>query len=449
MNISSSIKVGLFAVICIALILFLSLQVSDFKFSSSGYYPVFVELKSAEGIDHKTPVLVAGIEIGVVEKIELTASNKALLTLKIKNGVILSQDVVAELRKRGVLGDVYLELLPGVSSVSIQEGETISNASNGVDFNDLAKNLNDVAVNLKEVTSTIKGYISTDSSPLAKIMKNVEKLTADLATFSGSNRQNLDAIVLNLKDLTGGLKGMVNENATEVSSALSKIESITQKIDSGKGSIGKLINDPSTIDKVNEALDGVNEVISPITRLQTEVGYHLEYLGNAKSYKNYVSLALRPRPDKAFLLDFVTDSDPRPDRTLTTTIVSSGGVTSTVETEKRTSDPTGFRFSAQLAKRFYDFTLRGGIIESSGGIGLDYNKGLFGLQFSAFGFDSDFDRPRLKASASANLTKNVYLLGGVDDFISRRKDADWFVGAGIKFVDEDIKSLLGAFSLKR
>ncbi|MBF0492867.1 MAG: MCE family protein [Deltaproteobacteria bacterium] len=450
MNKASALKVGLFALVCLALIVFLSLRVSDLKFSGAGHYPLYIDMKSAEGVDHKTPVLVAGIQVGIVEKIELTEAHHARLTLRINKEVQLPQDVTVEIRRRGVLSDVYLELVPGFSHETIQEGQTIVNASPGVDFNDLAKNLNEVAINLKEVSSSIKGYVSSDDSALAKIMKNMEHLTADLAAFSGNNRQNLDVVVANLKDLTGGLKGMVNQNAGEVNSAIAKIESITRKIDSGKGSLGKLINDSSTVEKVNEALDSVNDLVSPVTKMQTELGYHLEYLGHSNSYKNYVSLALRPRPDKAFLLEFVSDSNPRPNLSTTTTTVTSGGVSNTVVADQQSVSHNSFRISAELAKRFYDFTLRAGIIESSGGVGLDYDKGPFGVQLSAFGFNGgSFDRPHLKASASVNVTKNIYLLGGADDFISKHKEADWFVGAGVRFLDDDIKSLLGAFSLKR
>ncbi|MFO1520033.1 MAG: MCE family protein, partial [bacterium] len=76
-------------------------------------------------------------------------------------------------------------------------------------------------------------------------------------------------------------------------------------------------------------------------------------------------------------------------------------------------------------------------------------KGPFGVQFSAFNFgNSANERPHLKAMATVNLTKGFYVLGGADDFISKQHGPDFFFGAGIRFLDEDIKSLLGAFAFK-
>jgi hypothetical protein len=41
------------------------------------------------------------------------------------------------------------------------------------------------------------------------------------------------------------------------------------------------------------------------------------------------------------------------------------------------------------------------------------------------------------------MTKNFYLIGGLDDFISIQQDTDWFMGAGIEITDDDVKSVLG------
>ncbi|MBL7685774.1 MAG: MCE family protein [Deltaproteobacteria bacterium] len=443
-------KVGLFVLLAIAIITYLTVRVSDFSISPAGTYSVYLNMKSAEGIDHKTPVQIAGIQIGVVDQIELTDQSQAKLRLKIKNGVLISSDAQAEIRTKGVLGDTFLEIIPGKSGEMLRAGENIQHATPYANFGELTRNLNDVALNLKDISASIKTYVSTENSSLSKIMTNMEKLTDQLAGFAGKNRQSMDMIVQNLHVLTRDLRGMVQESSSDVTAALNRIDNITRKIDEGKGSLGKLINDPQTTDKVNEALDGVNDLVGSVNRLQLEVGYHLEYLAKSKDMKNYVSLAVKPRPDKYFLLELVTDPDPTPTRTRTLTDITTNGVTNTVFTDKEETKSSTLRFSAQFAKKFHDFTFRGGLIESTGGVGIDYNKGPFGLQFSAFDFaKSDRDRAHLKAMGTVNLTKSVYVLGGVDDFISKRHGPDWFFGAGLRFVDEDIKSLLGAFSFKR
>ncbi len=443
---NSSIKVGLFAIAAILIVIYLTLRVSDLKFSPNGTYSMYLEIPSAEGVDNKTPVQVAGIQVGIVEEVDLTANNLARVKLKLRNGVKLPADAKAEIRVKGVLGDAYLEIIPGSSDQTLAAGSTITRVGPAVDFNELTRNLNDVAINLKDISQSIKSYVNPEDSQFSRIMVNMDKLTSNLANFAGNNRENMDAIVFNLKELTSGLKGIVKEENGQINRTLTQIDNITAKIDQGQGTLGKLINDPATVNKLNEGLDNINEVVGSVNKLKIEIGYHLEYLGGDGDYKNYAHLNIWPRPDKGFLFEFISDPNPPPTRSTTTSTVSSGGVSNTVVTSSNEVQPNKFRISAEFAKKFYDFTIRGGIIESTGGIGLDYNKGPVGVQFEAFDFANQ-ERPHLKVMGTMNVTKSIYLLGGLDDFIAKDQPLDWFFGAGLRFLDDDIKSLFGAISL--
>jgi hypothetical protein len=76
-------------------------------------------------------------------------------------------------------------------------------------------------------------------------------------------------------------------------------------------------------------------------------------------------------------------------------------------------------------------------------VGLDYEKGPIGLRFSAFDLETHHgERPHLKLLGDLSLTKNIYLVGGADDIIGPRNAPDWFVGAGFRLVDEDIKRVV-------
>ena len=313
-------------------------------------------------------------------------------------------------------------------------------AGQGGDVNALLTQFSSIAEDVKAVSSSLKDMVVGDkNSPVWNIVNNLEKFTATLA----KNQENFDKISDNLAELTEALRGTVVKSRENVEESLERIASITKKVDEGKGTIGKLINDDETVNKLNEAVDNLNNALGGLKQLETEIGYHTEYLGKTEDFKHYVNFTLRPKPDKAFMFDFVGDPQPSPSRVTRDTTITTGGTTTTVTTETSTIEHNKFRFSAQLAKQFYDVTVRGGIIESRGGVGLDYTKGPFGAQFSAFDFDTNNgQRPHLKASGTVNLTNNFYLIGGADDMINRQQDTDWFVGAGIRLVDEDVKSLL-------
>ena len=101
------------------------------------------------------------------------------------------------------------------------------------------------------------------------------------------------------------------------------------------------------------------------------------------------------------------------------------------------------KFSAQIAKRYYDLGLRGGIFESTGGFAFDYYllKDRLTLSMEAFDFDSD-SNAHLKFKADFTPFKHLYITTGFDDFISDEGNESFFIGAGINFLDDDVKTLL-------
>jgi phospholipid/cholesterol/gamma-HCH transport system substrate-binding protein len=437
-------KVGLFALIALAVIAYATVRVSDKGLFGGGYYTVSVVLDSAEGLTLKTPVEVAGIQVGYIDDLELEEGRRAKADLKIDDQVKLGRDAVAQVRTKGFLGETYIDLMPGnLETGSIEQGGRIAATNPYVD-------LGQIASDVRDITTSIKKLLTEDQNgPVYRVLANMEVFTKKMAEMTVQNQAGINAIVANLRQFSSDISEVMTERKESLKQTMARLSSITRKVDEGRGSLGRLVNDEELADNVNEAARGVSEAVGGINRFQFEVGYHLEYLGASQDFKNYVGVALKPRPDKYFLLEFVVDPSPSPTEKVTTTNVTAGGSTTTVVTDENVVDKDKFLISAQLAKEFHNFTLRGGIIESRGGVGLDYNYGPVGVQFSAFDFRTDDgQRPHLKVLGSLNLTKNFFVVSGVDDFISQQQDPDWFFGAGIKFVDNDLKSLLGAASLR-
>lgn len=407
-----NIKIGVFTIIGLCILVYSTIRVSDRNLSSKGTYTVSLVLSSATGLTRKTPVQIAGVQVGYVESLDLVDNRKARVALRINREVQLSQDITAQVRTKGFLGETYIDLIPGRDENVIKPDGEIMAVNPYVDLSELTAKLNAVTDDIKVVTESMRRNF-VEGGNWDQIMTNFASLSQKLNT------------------------------------SLSSVSSITQKIDEGKGTVGRLVNDEETIENINQAAKGLSETVGGVNRFQTEIGYHLEYLGDSRSVKNYVSLGLKPRPDKAFLLDFVVDPNPPDERKLITTDVTAGGVTTTVTADRRVTLRNKFLLSAQLAKTFRALTVRGGIIESAGGVGLDYDMGPLGFSFSAFDFRTDHqERPHLKAFSRLNLTKNFYLMSGADDFIAKTRNPDWFVGAGFQVIDEDVKSLFGAARLR-
>jgi len=98
-----------------------------------------------------------------------------------------------------------------------------------------------------------------------------------------------------------------------------------------------------------------------------------------------------------------------------------------------------------LAQRVYFATFRFGILESSGGLGVDLDFFDDRLEINADIFQFGYSQfPRIRARLSYELVESLYILGGADDVLNERT-VDLFLGAMLRFDDADLAGLFPFF----
>lgn len=310
------------------------------------------------------------------------------------------------------------------------------------------QNLQDSLANLKEATGRFSSTLeSVDSlvqsvgkgeGTLGKLVKD-DSLYTELQASLKDLREVLDRV--NRGEGTLG-KLLTDENAyAGLTGSLENLKNITDKINRGEGTLGKLITDESVHQKINETLTGVNDFVSGANRFRFELGYRGEYLTRLGEAKNYLELTVRPRQDRFYYLALV--DDPRGKLEIETTQTMTTDATGThAVTEERQVTRDRLKFSAQVGKRFSFLTLRGGVFESTGGVAadLDFLSDQLGFTVEAFDFSRKEGSPHLKLSSRWTFLKNLFVTAGLDDVIDDGR-RDYFVGGGIRFLDEDLKYL--------
>jgi phospholipid/cholesterol/gamma-HCH transport system substrate-binding protein len=204
-----------------------------------------------------------------------------------------------------------------------------------------------------------------------------------------------------------------------VDQVVANTESITRKIDQDEGTLGRLVNDPTIADNVEDITTDAKGFLGTLFGLQSYVGLRSEYNVVSGLARHYVSIELHTRPDKFYLIEL--ERGPRgdyPDTELVLDPTTNGGSDVWV---RRSVISDRMRFTFQFAKRFGWLTLRYGIKDSTGGIGADVETRWWdhGLRLSADVFDATFDKyPRVKLTAALELFRGIYVLGGVDELIN-------------------------------
>jgi phospholipid/cholesterol/gamma-HCH transport system substrate-binding protein len=115
-----------------------------------------------------------------------------------------------------------------------------------------------------------------------------------------------------------------------------------------------------------------------------------------------------------------------------------GGSATDVEETKTYKSKT--KFTVLYGKNFFDWTLRGGLIDNTGGVGVDYNMLNHKLKASVEAFD--FEKLQLRASINYKLLYGIYLTGGYNDLLKNREAQSAYLGAGIFLTNDDLKLLL-------
>ncbi len=109
---STAAKVGAFFLLALAVTGILIWNIEDLKLGRRTAKTVTVEFTDVAGLKEKADVRVAGVLVGRVAKIRLVGG-KALVDLELERDVELHQGASAGIQTLGMLGDNYVELLPG------------------------------------------------------------------------------------------------------------------------------------------------------------------------------------------------------------------------------------------------------------------------------------------------------------------------------------------------
>jgi phospholipid/cholesterol/gamma-HCH transport system substrate-binding protein len=198
---------------------------------------------------------------------------------------------------------------------------------------------------------------------------------------------------------------------------------------------------------VQGVVEGVNDFVGGISRLQTIIGLRADYNFVSNTIKSYVELRLQPSEDKYYLIEVI--NDPRGKTSFEQIDVDTTDPTRPAHfREVRTTTSNAFRFSLMFAKRIGPFTGRFGILESTGGVGLDTHllQDRFEIRQDLFGFGEEL-QPRWRIALGYEFIQRLWMLAGVDEVFNRDR-RDYFVGLQLRFNDQDLKAMLPFASVR-
>jgi phospholipid/cholesterol/gamma-HCH transport system substrate-binding protein len=454
----NELKVGILALATIASVVYMSLKVTSNQSGFGEYVGYRTIVRDASGIFPKTPIKVAGISAGRIKDIEL-ADNNALITFEVLEKVFIPKDSVLRIKTVGFLGDKYLEIVVGKSKDRLGLNGFIP-AQEGGGMENLIRDASEVMGDVKVIVKNIRESLAPENRPppLQKILGDVEVLventkeaTATMKRLMNGNEEKLNNLIANLNKMSEDLAYQVDRDTPE--NAIAKIndilnnartmmkdlQEITADVKAGKGTVGKLLVEEEIADEVQQTLAGVKKLVGRVDQIRTELSVFTG-VDTVHGGQSDLALVIYPSPERFYLLGLATSEFGVEREKETTTTVNGVSTTETrVERDKDT-----YRFNIQIGRNIQNWTLRGGLIESTGGLGVDYHWNRLGttLSFEVFDYRDDIG-PNFRLILEAHIWNVLYGRIYGEDLAEDSRSAT--LSAGLRFTDEDLKGLIGFF----
>lgn len=283
---SKELKVGLFAIIS-GSILYLGfnyLKGIDFFSTSNKYYAVY---NNIDGLNVSNPVIINGYAIGRVSNIKIlqNKNNRVLVELDVKGDLIIGENTKAILMNSDFLGSKAILLEIGDISKPLNPGDTLkAGIDKGLEaILERAQPLtDDIGVTISRMNEILLGMEGAGEEiieTLQSLKNTTYRVNEFISSSNGSINRTLDQankIMSNVNAKVSQLQPILTNanstlekiNAVEVDStlihlneAINELEAVLVSINSGEGTLGKLVKDDTLHTQLNQTLVDLDKLL--------------------------------------------------------------------------------------------------------------------------------------------------------------------------------------------
>ncbi len=209
------IKVGLFVFVGLVVLAVLVVQFSKGTSVFKSTYILKLHAENVGGLKQNAGVLLAGVGVGSVQKIELEPSGtNVTITLQIYKSYPIYHDAQFVIEASGFLGDQYVSVVPTANTPPL--------LNNGDDV------VCEAPFNLQDVARGAAGFVKRLDETAKKLDSSVTDLRAQL--LNAKTLANFGSSVTNLRVFTeqavgtiSNINGLINTNSAQINAAVSNI----------------------------------------------------------------------------------------------------------------------------------------------------------------------------------------------------------------------------------
>lgn len=450
-----------------------------------------------------SPVMIAGVRVGEISSLEVS-DDFARVDMKLRDDTHIPVDSWITKKAESAFGDSYLEIIPeggeegAPTSRELKSGERIIHVIEGTSTDSALRaiaqtmpkidhgldRVHDVALQGRDWThgvledrlagaqhwlddNRIDHALGTADDAMERMETGTTKAADAVHGFSTKDTfDTIDSAIASARKQmksvrTGIVDGLhsARDGFDRIDPQVDQATEIMEAINEGsgedwKGTLGRLVNSPKTAQTIEDATEDLHDATHWLVRFKAFLGLRAEMNIFSGEPRVYLTAEIRSRNDKFYLVELEKGGLGAFPGDQLSDMPSSGAYQRYQEIRDH------LRFTAQFGKQFGWIQFRGGLKDSSPGIGTDILAGH--IKLSADFFGSLDHVPRLKLTAAYEVLKSVYIIGGVDDalnsphtlnivtgntdvpvfFEKLRYGRDYFLGGTLYFTDEDLALMI-------
>ncbi|MFH1811091.1 MAG: MlaD family protein [Pseudomonadota bacterium] len=232
-NRRQEIAVGLFVLLALAGLVYLSFRLGGGRPPNAVSYDLVFD--SALGLQSDNMVTVAGVRVGLVEQISVDG-RRARVRVAVAPDLELHHDATAAVRARTLLGEKYVDLMPGTPDTPLLEPGSVI----------------DRTVPTVEIDQVIRGaeeVIGRANSMLPTFQAAVEKLDGLI------RRSDVDATARSLSDVLDETSGLIKSLSSLTRNSSGDVEAVLTMIRQ---------RGPEVLDRLDHTLERIDRVAAAV-----------------------------------------------------------------------------------------------------------------------------------------------------------------------------------------
>ncbi len=259
-KINHKVRLGIFISLGIAVFIFAIYFIGEKQQLFRSTFRLSGVFEDVAGLQVGNNVRLSGINVGTIDNISIISDSSVRVIILVDENIrqFIKKDAVAGIGSEGLMGNKVLVISPGTGGKkTIENGDVIA-TSQPIDVDDIMKSLKTTIDN----TANITGNLANISTSIESGKGTIGGLMMDKAW-----RQDIKSTINNLKEGSDGFK-VVMDKAGELDSILIAIKStiqytsnitadlatITNSLQSGEGTIGRLLMNTSAAENFDSTM---------------------------------------------------------------------------------------------------------------------------------------------------------------------------------------------------